>query len=40
MKSNNMNRIFKNVVMIFITIISVCVLIFTYTKWKYDKYGW
>lgn len=39
MKSDNMNRIFKNVVMIFITIISVYGLIFIYTKWKYDKYG-
>lgn len=40
MKSDNMNRILKNVVMIFITIISVYGLIFIYTKWKYDKYGW
>lgn len=40
MKSDNMNRILKNVVMIFITIIGVCGLIFIYTKWKHDKYGW
>lgn len=40
MKSDNMNRILKNVVIIFITIISVCGLIFIYTKWKYNKYGW
>ena len=38
MKSDNMNRIFKDVVMIFITIISVFGLIFIYTKCKYDKY--